>query len=699
MKTAKNWMSMKRLQTKMMVLALPVLLLITLSLSWISYAFAHSMILNEIERNLDSRLMETMQEVRNKLISHTRIPQTLARIAEADGTNLSEEAYRSILLNLPDLNEDTLGVGVWYEPNRYKSELTYFGPYAYKDGNQVSYTEEYMSAEYDYPNWEWYTNGANSAGSVVFTDPYYDDTTDITMITATVPFYDEQGSLMGVTRGDINLNSMQALIRDIRAGNHGWAFLIDKQGRLIAGREQDMLMQSSVADDANVSLAELGGEMIERMSSPSPDTVHKGTFQEGKDAITVYYAQIPETGWMLALAAPDWEVFAPLSDLMIRMIVAIVVALLVMAAAVIWFSRFMTRQIDQINRLSSRLSQGDFTTQLDIRTGDEWEQMGHNFNRMVTSLKETMKKITLSSSDVAAHAEQLSAGATETVKATSEISGSIVAIAEGTEKEAEIVHKLKLLSDEIAGGMRTIAQNVAKVHASAETAQQTAVEGNDRAFELIGHMKRIHSAVDVSAGKMTQLQEKSKQVEEVIAVIASIASQTGILSLNAAIEAARAGESGRGFAVVAREVRKLADQVSGATTRIETTLAEIQATVAETTSSMQDSVALAGAGLATADHTGRSFTHITEAAESVNLQTSEAFAAVEQIHAAMDGMVASMDEINDMTRETAMRSGNVAAAAQQQYATMEEVSASAHNISHQAQVLKKLVTQFSFDKN
>ncbi|MFB9277666.1 methyl-accepting chemotaxis protein [Cohnella cellulosilytica] len=696
MKRAKARFSLKRLQTKMMVLALPVLLLITLSLSWISYSFARSMLVAEIEGNQDSRLMETMQEIRSKLIAHIRIPQTLARIAEANGANLTEAEYRDILLNLPSLNDDTLGVGVWYEPSRYRPDLTYFGPYAYKDDGGMAYTEEYMNEEYDYPNWDWYKIGVDTTEPVVFTDPYYDETTDITMITATVPFYDEDENLTGVTTGDINLNSMQDLIRGIRVGNSGWAFLVDKQGRLIAGREQDALMQSSIADDANPSLSALGREMIDRMSGQELDAIYRGTFREDKEAVVVSYAKVPETGWTLALAAPEREMYAPLNRLMTGMLAAIVVAMLIMAAAVAWFSRYLTKQIEQMNLLSARLSEGDFTMQLDIRTEDELGQMGHRFNRMAASLKEAMHHIARSSDEVAVHAEQLSAGASETVKATSEISGSIVSIAEGTEKGAEIIFQLKRLSDEMANGMRGISQNVEQVHTSAEIAQQAAVKGNDEAFELIRHMKNIRSSIDVSADKMAGLENKSRQIEEVVAVIASIASQTSLLSLNAAIEAARAGESGRGFAVVAGEVRKLAEQVVMAAARIEAALAEIQSTVAETTASMQESVNAVSTGLTTADSAGQSFTHITEAVEAVSRQTIEAFSAVKQIHASMDGMAASMDEMNDKTQETAGQSGNVAAAAQQQFAAMEQVSASADSISLQAQELKALVARFSF---
>jgi methyl-accepting chemotaxis protein len=185
-------MQFTRIQTKFLVFMLPILICLTLSLSWISYTFSQNMITHEIEGKMNNQLQQTIHDIQNKLSSHTRIPQTVARLVEARGMALNPQDYKAMLLNVPSLNPDTLGVGVWFEPKRYKPEQQYFGPYVYKEGDKVTYTEQYMTAEYDYPNTDWYRNGINSRESAIFTDPYYDETIKTTMITATVPFYDER---------------------------------------------------------------------------------------------------------------------------------------------------------------------------------------------------------------------------------------------------------------------------------------------------------------------------------------------------------------------------------------------------------------------------------------------------------------------------------------------------------------------------
>jgi methyl-accepting chemotaxis protein len=685
----------KRIQTKFMVFMLPVMLLITLSLAWISYTFFQSMLMSEIEDKMNNQLMETVYRIQNKLSSHVRIPQTVARLSEVHGTALSPQDYQELLLNLPSLNPDTLGIGVWYEPDRYRAGQKYFGPYAYKDGDRIAFTEQYMTPDYDYHQWDWYKNGMNTKENAAFTDPYYDETIDTTMVTATVPFYDGQKKLLGVTTGDISLNSIQQMINDIKVGETGWAFLADKTGKLIADRDKEKVMKGELFKDSNPSLAALGSQIIEDMKSSNPSGF-QGRFEQNGESVKVFYAKIPETGWSLALAIPEKELYAPLNRLLQRMLLVIAVALLIIAGAVNLFSRYVTRNIQKVNSLSNSLSEGDFNKRLEIRTKDEFEQMGDNFNRTIFVLKEMMGRISNCSQELNVQAEHLKTGALETSKATEEIASSIQGVAEGTEKEVHIVGNLKQMSVEVTFGMEQIAQNMELVSQSSVHAKTAALAGNDALYSMIHQMNTIHSAVAGSSQGVKLLQEKSRLIDDIVALITSIASQTSLLSLNAAIEAARAGEAGKGFAVVSGEVRKLAEQSGEAAKQIGGVIEEIQATINQTAESIYTGQQAVMVGIEKSGQAGESFGHIVDAVNTVSQQTEQVSAAVQEIFSRAEDMVKSMDEIVKLTRETASNSGYVAAAAEQQTATIEQVAASAGYISKLAHELKALMLHFRY---
>ena len=87
-----------------------------------------------------------------------------------------------------------------------------------------------------------------------------------------------------------------------------------------------------------------------------------------------------------------------------------------------------------------------------------------------------------------------------------------------------------------------------------------------------------HSSTSISS-KLGAIDEKAKNINNIVTTITKVADQTNLLSLNAAIEAEKAGEYGAGFAVVAREIRRLADQTAVATLEIEKMVREMQSSV------------------------------------------------------------------------------------------------------------------------
>lgn len=110
----------------------------------------------------------------------------------------------------------------------------------------------------------------------------------------------------------------------------------------------------------------------------------------------------------------------------------------------------------------------------------------------------------------------------------------------------------------------------------AEIVSKDAIESQTKLEQEQAMLDGIQQNTSLIQQRMKTLEDTSKQITQIVAIVTSIAEQTNLLALNASIESARAGEHGKGFAVVAQEVRKLAEETKKSIANISTFIKDIQ---------------------------------------------------------------------------------------------------------------------------
>ncbi|WOV83874.1 methyl-accepting chemotaxis protein [Sporosarcina jeotgali] len=168
--------------------------------------------------------------------------------------------------------------------------------------------------------------------------------------------------------------------------------------------------------------------------------------------------------------------------------------------------------------------------------------------------------------------------------------------AQTTQKSTELYEKGRSLEDQSNVMVTEATEGTREVNATAEV------------------IKTLGEQIQASEKNMTNLSERSDEIQSIVGVIDGIATQTNLLALNASIEAARAGESGKGFAVVAQEVRNLAESTAKSTASIQTLTSSLREEIKEALDSTRTSAELVDKGvqvsLATAEKIERILTTI-----------------------------------------------------------------------------------------
>lgn len=360
--------------------------------------------------------------------------------------------------------------------------------------------------------------------------------------------------------------------------------------------------------------------------------------------------------------------------------ILLAVMLLLSFAYIIWhivlIIRFATAEllepIKKVSEQMAALADGDFSEPLDLKE-DESEVgsmvtaiafMKHNLLHMIQEISQALEQMGNGNYQIELQEEYVGefikiresltviiGKMRETLTTLKEVS---VQIDSGSEQLAFAAEDLAEGSTDQAGQVTELVKVFEKMTTSMENNVQKAQESVDIASKAGVTLSKGYEKMQELKTAIGEISKCSEQIGTIIGTIEDIASQTNLLSLNAAIEAARAGEAGKGFAVVAEQVKSLAEESAKA--------------AGKTTKLIETAITAVDSGIAIADETAENM-------DQVMVGAREATETMGQIAVMLQGDVDHMHSVRENLRQVSAVVDNNSATSQETAAVSEEQKA------------------------
>ncbi|MFD3445284.1 methyl-accepting chemotaxis protein [Microbacteriaceae bacterium 4G12] len=527
-----------------------------------------------------------------------------------------------------------------------------------------------MPPGYNHKERPWYKEAMQQNGKPIITNPYKSTATGNTVVT--IAQMTNGGS--GVVAVDLDLGGLLKIAKMTNIGEKGYAFILDQSKHVIV--HPDM----KAGSDAKSAWI---GPIYSQNQGDFDNQEQKFIFKTNS-----------KTGWKIVGAMYTNEVTQAAAPVLNKTIIVIGIALVLGGIVIFFIIRSITRPLRQLVVSAKKVSEGDLTENIVVRSKDELGQLGNSFNEMAESLRTVIASINSSAGRVATASEELTASASLANEATEQITQAMEKVSNSSESQTQGVAHAATLLQEVNEGIQRVADGSTIISDSSLYTQQKAQDGGELVRKTLAQMKSIDESVNQSDRVIKLLDEKSRKIGDILEAIKNIADQTNLLALNAAIEAARAGEHGRGFAIVADEVRKLAEQSGQSSNEIDTLIKEIQQDMKQTVHAMGQVNDEVSSGLEIATQTEQSFAEIVTSTSNIASQISMMVQTIQQMSEGSQQVAAVANQAQNEAKENLTSTQSVVASSEEQLASMEEISASATSLSQMAEELQGMIGKF-----
>ena len=469
------------------------------------------------------------------------------------------------------------------------------------------------------------------------------------------PIRNHRKEIIGCVGVEADLSYSQVIVNNIKPYGVGSAALYSHGGRVGASQNIERVGTRFREGVVAESLGTEGIRLIEKV------------LEKGKPADFYYQGEMIQAyplfvgdaadAWVMAASVPLSTVLAQIKKMTRFAVIIGALAILISTVIVFISSLKITGPIVKVSEALKDISEGegDLTKQIAASTRDEIGDLAHYFNLTLTKIKKLVIIIKTQTVTLFDIGNELSTNMTETAAAVNEITANIQSI------KGRVINQSASVTETNAT-MKQITVNIDKLNEQIEYQSSSVTQSSSAVEEMLANIqsvtqtlatnmenvKKLANASEIGRASLQQvsadIQEIARESEgllEINTVMQNIASQTNLLSMNAAIEAAHAGEAGKGFAVVAGEIRKLAENSGKQSKTISAVLKRIKDAI--------DKIILsAGAVL-------NKFEAIDSEVKTVSEQVGNIRTAMQEQNTGSQQILEAIGQLNDITQSVRER--------------------------------------------